>query len=163
MSEIGTQRDEFMTFQSGEEIYGIKIEYVVTIIGMQHITALPESEDYIRGLINLRGNIIPVVDVRLRFKQPSFSYTDRTCIIVVNIGTIQAGLIVERIMGVVNIPEEKILPAPVILGRGDVADGKFVYGVGKVGEGVKLLLDPNVMLSKRDIEVIEEAENSQNQ
>lgn len=84
MVQHDTQKDKYVTFKSGNEYFGLKIEYVNEIIVFQEITAIPESEDYIKGLINLRGKIIPVIDVRLRFKQEPFEYDDRTCIIVIN-------------------------------------------------------------------------------
>ena len=77
--------DRYLTFQLDEEIYGIDLKYVKEIVGMQAITAIPDTPDYIRGIINLRGKIIPVMDVRLRFKKPPVEYNDRTCIIVIDI------------------------------------------------------------------------------
>ena len=74
------QRDKYVTFKSGNEYFGLKIEYVNEIIVYQEITEIPESDDYIKGLINLRGKIIPVIDVRVRFKQEQLEYTDRTCL-----------------------------------------------------------------------------------
>ena len=95
------QRDKYVTFKSGNEYFGLKIEYVNEIIVYQEITEIPESDDYIKGLINLRGKIIPVIDVRVRFKQEQLEYTDRTCIIIVNVNDIVVGLIVEKIAEVV--------------------------------------------------------------
>lgn len=127
------------------------------IIQFQSITAIPETEDYIKGLINLRGKVIPVVDVRLRFKQEPFEYNDRTCIIVINVKTMTVGLIVEQIAEVVEIREENILPPPSI-GRGDRAhQNKYVYGIGKVGDTVKLLLDPDKLLNDEDLSAMEQA------
>lgn len=114
MGEFDTQKGKYITFKSGSEYYGIKIQYVNEIIVFQKITEMPECEDYIKGLINLRGKIIPVVDVRLRFKQEPIEYNDRTCIIVLNVNSMVVGLIVEKIAEVVEIPEENILPAPSI-------------------------------------------------
>ena len=83
--EEDTQKGKYMTFKSGHEYFGIEIRYINEIIGMQSITAIPEVEPYIKGLINLRGKIIPVIDVRIRFNQEPFQYTDRTCIIIINV------------------------------------------------------------------------------
>ena len=150
MDELEVQRDtqkgKYVTFKSGNEYFGLKIQYVNEIIGYQEITAIPESEEYIKGLINLRGKIIPVIDVRLRFKQDPFEYTDRTCIIVINVNQLVVGLIVEKIAEVVEIQEENILPAPSI-GNADKSQNKYVYGIGKVGDQVKLLLDPDRLLN----------------
>ena len=150
-----TQKGMFMTFQIADECYGIAITYVQEIVGIQSITAVPETEDYIRGLINIRGKIIPVIDICLRFKQEPFEYNDRTCIIVINVRDVTVGLIVEQIAEVVEIKEENILPPPTI-GRGDKAHNKYVYGIGKVGDSVKLLLDPDKLLNDDDMSVIEQ-------
>lgn len=158
MDDYITQRGKYVTFKSGNEYFGLKIEYVSEIIGFQEITEIPESEDYIKGLINLRGKIIPVIDVRIRFKQDPFEYTDRTCIIVINYNSLVVGLIVEKIAEVVEIPEENILPAPTI-GKADRSQNKYVYAIGKVGEEVKLLLDPDRLLNDADKSVIEQVNN----
>lgn len=150
------QKGKYMTFKSGLEYFGLGIQYVEQIIQFQTITAIPETEDYIKGLINLRGKVIPVVDVRLRFKQPPLEYNDRTCIIVINVKSTVVGLIVEKIAEVVEIKEENILPPPTI-GRVDKAHHKYVYGIGKVGDSVKLLLDPDKLLNDDDLSIAEQA------
>lgn len=155
MSEFDTQLDKYVTFKSGNEYFGLKIQYVHEIIVFQEITEIPESEDYIKGLINLRGKIIPVIDVRIRFKQEPIEYTDRTCIIVINVKDTVVGLIVEKIAEVVEIKEENILASPSI-GNDDKSQNKYVYGIGKVGESVKLLLDPDKLLKDEDINLIEQ-------
>ena len=101
LQEDDAQRGKFMTFQTGKEFFGISISYVNEIIAMQPIAAIPEVDDYIKGLINLRGKIIPVIDVRTRFKMEPSEYTDRTCIIVIDVKSTMIGLIVERIESVV--------------------------------------------------------------
>ncbi len=155
-NESDTQKGKYMTFKSGNEFFGLEIQYVNEIIQLQAITAIPETEDYIKGLINLRGKVIPVVDVRLRFKQEPFEYNDRTCIIVINIKSMMVGLIVEKIAEVVEIKEDNILPPPNV-GRSDRIQNKYVYGIGKVGDTVKLLLDPDKLLNDEDLSVVEQA------
>ncbi len=150
------QKGKYMTFQSGNEYFGLEIQYVNEIIKFQSVTAIPETEDYIKGLINLRGKVIPVIDVRLRFKQPPLEYNDRTCIIVINVKSMMVGLIVEKIAEVVEIKDENILPPPSI-GRMDKGHNKYVYGIGKVGDSVKLLLDPDKLLNDEDLSVVEGA------
>ena len=152
--EEDTQKGMYMTFKSGREHFGIAIKYVNEIIGIQKITAIPESEEYIKGLINLRGKIIPVIDVRLRFKQEPFEYTDRTCIIVVNVKNVVVGLIVEQIAEVVEIQEENIIPSPSV-GKADKSQNKYVYAIGKVGDQVKLLLDPDRLLNDEEINALD--------
>ena len=152
------QRDKYVTFKSGNEYFGLKIEYVNEIIVYQEITEIPESDDYIKGLINLRGKIIPVIDVRIRFKQEPMEYTDRTCIIIVNVNDIVVGLIVEKIAEVVEIKEEDILPPPsIVIGGEEKVQNKYVYAIGKVGDSVKLLVDPDRILKDEDIAIIEQA------
>ena len=148
----------YMTFKSGEEYFGLKIQYVSEIIQFQAITEIPETEDYIKGLINLRGKVIPVIDVRLRFRQQPFEYNDRTCIIVLNVNAMLVGLIVEKIAEVVDIREENILPPPK-LGRSDRLQNKYVYGIGKVGNSVKMLLDPGKLLNDEELTAVEQADD----
>lgn len=158
MSANDKQRNKYVTFKSGNEYFGLKIEYVSEIIVYQEITEIPESEDYIKGLINLRGKIIPVIDVRIRFKQEPMEYTDRTCIVIVNVNDMVVGLIVEKIAEVVEIKEEDILPPPkVVIGGEDKLQNRYVYGIGKVGDSVKLLLDPERILKDDDLLVLEQA------
>lgn len=156
LKERDSQKGKYMTFKSGSEYFGLKIQYVNEIIQFQTITAIPETEDYIKGLINLRGKVIPVIDVRLRFKQEAFEYNDRTCIIVINIKSMLVGLIVEKIAEVVEIKEENILPPPTI-GHNDKVHNKYVYGIGKVGDSVKLLLDPDKLLNDEELLIAEQA------
>lgn len=150
MSVTDTQKNKYVTFKSGNEFFGLKIEYVNEIIVYQEVTEVPETEDYIKGLINLRGKIIPVIDVRIRFKQEPFEYNDRTCIIVINYKDTVVGLIVEKITEVVEIPEDQILPSP-SMGKADKVQNKYVYAIGKVGDQVKLLLDPEKLLREEDL------------
>lgn len=160
--ERDAQKGKYMTFKSGNEYFGLKIQYVNEIIGFQAITAIPETEDYIKGLINLRGKIIPVIDVRLRFRQEPFEYNDRTCIIVISVKTTVVGLIVEKIAEVVEIKEENILPPPT-LGRTDKTQNKYIYGIGKAGGAVKLLLDPDKLLNDTDMSMIEQGNDVLNE
>lgn len=140
----------YMTFKCGKETFGIKIKYVEEIIQYQNITPVPEVESYIQGLINLRGKIIPVIDVRMRFGQEKLDYTDRTCIIVINVKNIVVGLIIESIAMVVTIDKADILPPPT-LSHG-LEQNKYVYGIGKTADGVKLLLDPEKLVCDVDID-----------
>lgn len=160
MSEFDTQKDKYVTFQSGSEYFGIKIEFVNEIIVFQEITEIPECPEYVKGLINLRGKIIPVVDVRLRFHQEPVSYTDRTCIIVMHYENLLVGLIVEKIAEVVEIPTENILPSPSIT-KSDSEENDFVSGIGKVGNEVKLLLDPAKLLRDEDAVLVGHLNNEE--
>lgn len=159
MDEQEIKKEKYVTFVSGQECYGIKIDYVNEIIVNQEITKVPETSEYIKGLINLRGKIIPVIDVRLRFKQEPIPYNDRTCIVVISVGTTVVGLIVEKIAEVVEITEEDILPAPTV-GTNDKNENAFVCGVGKVKDTVKLLLDPEKLLNEDDMSKLEHSSDT---
>ncbi len=161
MSGFDNSQDKYVTFKSGNEYFGLKIQYVDEIIMYQEVTQVPERADYIKGLINLRGRIIPVIDVRTRFKQEELPYNDRTCIIVITVKDTVVGLIVEKIAEVVEIPEEEVMEAP-LLGSEEKAQNRYIYGVGQVGDSVKLLLDPERLIKDEDWvaidQIIENAE-----
>lgn len=153
--EEDTQKGKFLTFSLGKEYYGIDIIYVTEIVGIQPITEVPELPDYLKGIINLRGKIIPVMDARLKFKKPQVEYTDRTCIIVVDIADISIGLIVDDVSEVLNIPEEDIVPPPNIHKTGK----KFIKSVGKSGSNVTLILDCDKLLDEDDLDSLNKIEN----
>lgn len=147
--EEDTQKDRYLTFLLGSECYGIEIKYVTEIIGIQAITEVPELPEYIRGIINLRGKIIPVIDVRIRFKKEKKEYDDRTCIVVVDIKDLSIGLIVDSVAEVLTIPEQDIVDPPQV-NRG--SNNKYIKKIGKVGSTVKLLLDCEKLLTDNDFE-----------
>ena len=150
LEEDDSQKGMLMTFQTGKEFFGISISYVNEIIAMQPIAAIPEVEDYVKGLINLRGKIIPVIDVRVRFKMEPCEYTDRTCIIVIDVKSTMICLIVERLADVDTIAEDSIAPPP-SLGRKEHEHNKYVYGLARTGDTVTLLLDPEKLIKQDDI------------
>lgn len=150
-----TQKGMFMTFQTGKEYFGISLNYVNEIIVMQSITAIPEVEDYIRGLINLRGKIIPVIDARARFGMEPIEYTDRTCIIVINVQSTVIGLIVEKIAEVDTIKDDDIVPPPTLAHK-EYGENKYVYGLARTGDSVKLLLDPERLIKDEDFSSFDE-------
>lgn len=151
--EEDTQKGKFLTFSLGKESYGIEIQYVTEIIGIQAITEIPELPEYVKGIINLRGKIIPVMDVRLRFKKEVKEYNDRTCVIVIDIKDTSIGLIVDSVSEVINIPEQDI-EVPPKMNRG--YNNRFIKYIGKVGNDVKLLLDCEKLLNEEDISNINE-------
>lgn len=155
-----TQQNKYVTFRSGKEYFGLKIEYVNEIVVYQEITQVPETPEYIKGLINLRGKIIPVIDVRTRFKMEPVEYNDRTCIIVVRLQEMVIGLIVEQIAEVVEILPEDILEPPVLGKEEKSVENKYVYGIGQVGNSVKLLIDPEKLLKDEDISLLEDMEET---
>lgn len=150
--EEDTQKGKFLTFTVGSEAYGLEIKYVTEIIGVQEITEVPELPAYIRGIINLRGKIIPIMDVRLRFRKPFREYNDRTCIVVVDIKDVLVGLIVDAVSEVISIQDQHIVPPP-DLNKGFT--NKYIKGIGKVGNEVKLLLDCSKLLNDDEVQSLE--------
>ena len=144
-----TLHGRYLTFTLNDESYGVEIGFITDIIQMQPIATLPEVNHYIKGIINLRGEIIPVMDVRLRFGKGEVPYTDRTCIIVARSGSLTIGLIVDKVSEVLYIPDESISPLPKING----SSNRFVKSIGKVGQEVKLLLDFEELVSD-DVDTI---------
>ncbi len=151
---LDTEKGKYMTFKNLGEYYGIELKYVVEIVGIQKITAIPEVEDYIKGLINLRGKIIPVIDVRVRFRQEPFDYNDRTCIVIIRVNDVLVGLIVETIAEVVEIEDSQIVPPPTLNPKN--VKNQYVYGLGKVGDSVKMLLDPEKLILDDELNFLDE-------
>jgi len=151
--EEDTQKGRYLTFSLGDESYGIEIKYVTEIIGIQTITEIPELPEYVKGVINLRGKIIPVMDVRLRFKKEAREYNDRTCVIVIDINDISIGLIVDSVAEVLTIPEEDIVEPPKM---NKSFSNRYIKNIGKVGNGVKLLLDCEKLLTEDELEDLSE-------
>jgi purine-binding chemotaxis protein CheW len=152
--EEDTQKDRYLTFSLGKESYGIEVRFVTEIIGIQATTEIPELPEHVRGIINLRGKIIPVMDVRLRFKKETKEYTDRTCIIVVDISDVLIGLIVDSVSEVITIPEKDIVEPPQ-MNKG--FSNRYIKNIGKVGNDVKLLLNCKKLLTEDELNGINEA------
>ena len=106
-----SQKGKYLTFNLGQESFGIEIKYVTEIVGLQPIMVVPEVAEYVKGIINLRGRIIPVIDIRLKFKKTPVAYDDRTCIIVIEIRGISCGLIVDQVAEVMDIADDQIVSA----------------------------------------------------
>lgn len=146
---------KFLSFFLSEEEYGIEILKVREIIGVTEITPLPKTPDYVRGVINLRGRIIPVVDLRCQFEMGSTERTDETCIIVVEVDRngeveqFQMGCLVDRVSEVMNVNQEQIEPAPRF---GSRIDSDFILGLGKTKEKVLILLDIDKVFQAQDLQ-----------
>ena len=146
-----TQKDRYLTFRLGDEDYGIEIRHVIEIVGTQKVTQLPESPSFVKGVINLRGQVIPVIDVRARFNMELREYDDRTCVIVVCVEHSQVGLIVDTVSEVREILAADIAPPPSVSDR---QSNGFLLGLGKTGDEVKILLDVAKLLFGPDSESI---------
>ena len=151
-----TQRGRYLTFYLDEEVYGIEIEYVTEIIGLQAITKVPEVAAYIKGIINLRGKIIPVVDMRLKFGKTPIDYNDRTCIIVVDTDNMTVGLIVDKVSEVMTIGEENVVPPP---NYKTGIKNRYLQGIGKVSADVILLLECAKLFDESEEQEIRETES----
>ncbi|NLT13235.1 MAG: purine-binding chemotaxis protein CheW [Clostridiales bacterium] len=142
------QKGRFLAFMIGNEAYGIEIKYVTEIIGIQSITEMPEMPSYVKGIINLRGRIIPLIDVRLRFGKEPRDYDDRTCVIVVGFNGFSYGLIVDSVYEVLSIPDEEMSPLPEV---NATTNNKFIKSIGKTSSGIVLVVDCEKLLSQEDI------------
>lgn len=132
------QKDMYLTFHLGGEDYGIPIQSVIEIIGVQKTTMVPDMPPYVVGVINLRGAVIPVVDIRVRFGLEPRLPDDRTCVIVVQLAGTQVGAQVDQVRDVALIPEGAIKPPPKVR-KGPAT--RFIAGLGMVEDTVKILLD----------------------
>ena len=150
--EEDTLKDQYLIFGLCDEEYGIEIRHITEIVGMQRITTIPNRPDFVKGVINLRGKVIPIMDMRLRFQLPDRAYDDRTCIIVTAIGALPIGLVVDLVNEVCAIPESDVSPPPTI-NRGGA--GVYILGLGKIGEKVKILLDLQKLLYDNELQAIE--------
>jgi purine-binding chemotaxis protein CheW len=139
--EEDTMHGRYMTFVLGEETYGIEIKFVTEIIGMQPVTALPHVPEHIKGIINLRGKMIPIIDMRIKFGKEPIPYNERTCVVVIDTGEVSVGLIVDQVAEVLAIQEGEIAPPP-DTGR----QNKYISGIGKTDDGIKLLLNCESLL-----------------
>jgi purine-binding chemotaxis protein CheW len=151
--EEDTQKGKFLTFSLGKEYYGIDIMYVTEIVGIQAITFVPELPDFIKGIINLRGKIIPVMDARLKFKKEPKEYNDRTCIIVIDVLELSIGIIVDAVSEVLNISDENIVPPPNL----NTGGRKYIKSVGKSEENVTLILDCEKLLDESEMDELKGA------
>lgn len=149
MDEIDedTQKGRFLTFLLGNESYGIEIIHVTEIVGLQPIIEMPELPDFVKGIINLRGKIIPVMDARLKFKKEPKEYNDRTCIVVIDVLELSIGIIVDEVSEVLNISEDNIVPPPNIKSSGR----KYIKYVGKNNDNVVLILDVEKLVNEEEI------------
>lgn len=145
------QAGKYLTFVLGEESYGLEMRAVTEIIGLQKITPVPDMPAFVRGVINLRGQVIPVMDVRARFQMPPRDYNERTCIIVIQVQAVTVGLIVDTVSEVLDIPADQVEDPPRFGGEGS---GRFIKGIGKVGEDVKIILDADRLLRHDEVEAL---------
>jgi len=137
---------KYLTFALGKEDYGLEILKVREIIGgLMSITAVPQVPAYVKGVINLRGKVIPVIDLRLKFKMPSIETTAETCIIIVNLNDVLIGIVIDKVIEVLDIKQQMIEPAP---NFGANVHTDYILGIGKVNDSVKILLNIEKILGE---------------
>jgi purine-binding chemotaxis protein CheW len=149
---------KYLTFKLADEEYGLEILKVQEIIQMQAVTKVPRTPDYVRGVINLRGKVIPVIELRKKFNLQTFEDTEKTCIIVVQIhsltSTIVMGIIIDEVKEVLNIKSENIEETPAF---GATIETDFILGMGKIGNSVKILLDIDKILSSEELSTLKKS------
>ncbi|GHU68016.1 chemotaxis protein CheW [Clostridia bacterium] len=151
--EEDTQKGRYLTFTLEDNVYGLQIRFVTEIIGIQTATKVPETPDYVKGIINLRGRIIPLIDVRLKFGKEEIEYNERTCIIVIDVESVAVGLIVDKVDDVLTLEDNQIASPP---RSGMVGfENRYIEGIGTVGDIVILLLDAEKLLRAEEMEMME--------
>lgn len=149
-----TQANKYLFFKIGTESYGIGIRHVIEIIELQAISAVPDMPSYVKGVINLRGKVIPIVDLRLRFDMPEREYDNRTCIVVVEVDGILLGCLVDTVEEVMEILERDIEAPPkfkTLSGR-----DQYISGMGKAGESIKILVNVEKIVRDENLSDIQE-------
>lgn len=158
--EEDTQKDKYLIFRLGNEDYGIEVRYIIEIIGIQKITEVPDTPDFLMGVINLRGRIIPIIDVRTRFNLKFREYSERTCIVIVNFNETHIGLVVDGVSEVQSISESNVEPPPKT-NKG--SRSRFVQGMGKVGKQVKIILNLERFLNDEELEQIQDIQDKKHE
>jgi purine-binding chemotaxis protein CheW len=144
IDEDDTMKDKYLTFLLANEVYAASIEYVIEIVGVQHITDVPDMPSFVKGVINLRGQVIPVIDVRLRFGMEPKDYDDRTCIMVTRMKGLSVGLIVDMVEEVRDITEDQVASAPKVATS---SSGRFIDGIAHMPNNlVIIIIDINKLL-----------------
>lgn len=136
---------KYLTFSLGKEDYGLEILKVREIIGMMNITSVPQVPGYVKGVINLRGKVIPVIDLRLKFKMKEIEATMETCIIVIDLKSALIGIIIDKVKEVLDIKQDNIEPAPNL---GAHIHTDYILGIGKTTDAVKILLNIEKVLGE---------------
>lgn len=153
---IKSREGKYLTFSLDGEEYGIGIMKIKEIIGMMPITKVPQTPGFVKGVINLRGKVIPVIDLRLRFEIDSIAYTDRTCIIVVEItgpnSAVRTGIVVDTVSEVLHVKIEDTEDTPSF---GSELNTEYILCMAKIGGGVKILLDIDRILNTEEITAFE--------
>ena len=152
MEQVCVEGGKFLTFKLKGEEYGLEILKVKELIGMMSITPVPQTPGFVKGVINLRGKVIPVIDLRCKFAMEEEEYTDETCIIVVDINDILMGIVVDTVSEVLDISSENIEPTPSF---GTKLNTDYILGIGKVNGDVKILLNADKVLTSEELVMVD--------
>ena len=152
--DIDNQSDKYLMFKLGNEEYGIDITHITAIEELPQITTIPDMPNFVKGVINLRGKVIPAVDLRLRFGMEEKEYDDRTCIVIVSIGSSTIGLIVDIVSEVNEISKNDIGEPPSF--KSNSGKEQYIAGLAKRGEEVKIILNVEKIISNKDKEILEQ-------
>ncbi len=152
--EADTDTSEFLTFALGEEEYGVDILKVQEIRGYDAVTRLPDAPDYIKGVINLRGTIVPVIDMRLKFRLATADYTSVTVMVVLNVSDRIVGIVVDSVSDVIRLGSNQIRPVPEL---GATIDRQFLTGIGTLDERMLILLDIERLMTSSEMGLVAEA------
>ena len=155
--KVSGESRELLTFTLGSEEYGIDILKVQEIRGYEAVTTIAHAPEFIKGVINLRGIIVPIVDMRIKFKLGNVSYDETTVVIVLNFANRVVGMVVDGVSDVITLKEEQIKPAPEF---GASLDTKYLQGLGTVDERMIILVDIERLMTSRDMELIESVEGT---
>ncbi|WP_293009124.1 chemotaxis protein CheW [Nitrosomonas sp.] len=146
--------NEFLTFCLGKEEYGIEILKVQEIRGYDAITQIANAPNFIKGVVNLRGIIVPIIDMRIKFKLSDVTYDQFTVVIILNVSGRVVGVVVDGVSDVITLEAEQMRPTP---GLGSVIDTEYIMGLGAVGERMLILIDIEKLMSSSGMELIEQS------
>lgn len=156
--KVDRRAGKYLTFGLGQEEFAIQVVHVREIMGIQEIAAVPQTPGYVKGVLNLRGRVVPVVDLRLKFDLPEIEYTQRTCIIVAQIenrtGRLLTGIIVDGVSEVLTLQASEIEDTPDF---GNGAETPYILGMAKIKNRVKILLDINRVFTAHEVQCLESA------
>lgn len=160
IKEITNREGKYLTFSLGAEEYGIGILKIKEIIGMMPITVVPRTPPFVKGVINLRGKVIPVIDLRVKFGMEDRAYTEKTCIIVLEIkgqNSVFMGIVVDAVSEVLNIKASEIEETPKL---GTNLDLDYISGIAKINGGIKILLDIEKVLNQEGLSMLDNTANN---
>lgn len=158
MKEGATKIISYLTFKLGDEIFGANVAKILNILEMTKITKVPKSPSFMKGVINLRGSVLPLIDTRIKFDLGETAYTTNTCILVLDIDlsgeSVHVGALVDSVLEVIEIEDDKIQPPPSI---GSKYKSEFIEGIAKINDEFIMLLNMDLIFSTQEISLLRES------